>query len=169
MWRFYLIAAVVVAVIGSIVVAQRLAMNGVRVHGDVRGTPRPAAGNANAGFVVTPPPFFDGEGGWVLSALPDCFDQLSSAQGPARLMRGRVPPDRERVAPGTTLHAGNCAVMVRAHDVWVFRGRDRLRVPPEARFYDTPSGLALVYGHGGRIEKRVYRAAATPAGAAGGG
>ncbi len=108
---------------------------------------------------MTPPPFFDGQGGWVLSALPDCFDQHSAIEGPAALVRTHVPPRRDRVPAGTMLRAGNCTVFVRAHDVWVFRGGDRLRVPPDAALFRTKAGLALVYAHAGRTAVRVYHAA----------
>jgi hypothetical protein len=156
-WRFYLIASLIVVAAGSVLFAHRLAA-GRRPEAGVKASPRPARGNANAGFVVTPPPFFDGEGSWVLSALPDCFDQLSSTEGPTALVRRHVPPARFRIVPGTTLHAGNCTVYVRSNDVWVFRGADRLRVPPDARLFRAPSGTTLVYDHGGRTEVRVYHA-----------
>ncbi len=105
---------------------------------------------------MTPPPSFVGEGPWVLSALPSCFTQQSSKEGPSELLRADVPQDALRIAPGTTLHRGNCTVIVRADDIWVFRGRDRLRVPPDARLYDGPEGLTLVHRRGGRTQVRVY-------------
>jgi len=162
MWRFYLIATALVVAIGSIVVAHRFAVTAWRPRAQTPHRAPPASGNGNAGFVVTPPPFFDGQGGWVLSALPACFDQLSATEGPAALMRGRVPPARERVPPGTTLRAGNCSVYVRPHDVWVFRGRDRLRVPPDAGLFRTAAGLTLLYAHADRVDVRVYHAAPAP-------
>ena len=67
---------------------------------------------------------------------------------------------RTRIAPGISLRSGGCTVLVRAHDVWVYRGGDRLRVPPEARLFDAKDGLTLVYEHAGRAEVRVYRRAA---------
>jgi hypothetical protein len=93
----------------------------------------------------------------VLSALPGCFAQQSSIEGPAQALTFHVPPPRERIAPGTRIRSGNCTVLVRAHDVWVYRGKDRLRVPPEARLYDTRAGLTLVYEHAGQAEVRIYR------------
>ncbi len=158
MWRFYLIATAIVAIAGSILFAHRLAASGWKLHADVKASPPAAHGNANEGFVVTPPPSFDGQGGWVMSALPDCFDQLSSIEGPSDLVRSRVPPEGARIAAGTTLRAGNCTTYVRAHDVWLFRGADRLRVPPQARLFRTHAGLVLVYDHAGRTEVRVYNA-----------
>jgi hypothetical protein len=156
MWRFYAIATVVVFVIGSIAFAHRIATNGWTLRPDTKNTHSTASGNGNAGFVTTPEPSFNGQGGWVLSALPSCFVQQSAKEGPSALLIRAIPPDRARIAPGTTLHRGNCTVVVRADDIWVTRGGDRLRVPPDARLYATPDGLTLVYRHGGRTEIRVY-------------
>lgn len=156
MWRYYLIATLVVVAFGSAVFAHRFAANGWKLHADVKGPPPPAHGNANTGFVATPAPYFLGQGGWVLSALPECFVQQSSIEGPSPLVTGDVPQTALRIAPGTTLRRANCTVLVRPHDIWVYRGRDRLRVPPEARLYHGPQGLTLVFEHGGRTEVRVY-------------
>jgi hypothetical protein len=156
MLRYYLIATVIVVAFGSIVFAHRFAANGWKLHAEATGLPSAAHGNSNEGFVATPEPFFVGQGPWVLSALPTCFVQQSSKEGPSRLMHADVPQDAARIAPGTTLHRANCNVLVRAHDVWVYRGGDRLRVPPEARLYNGPEGLTLVYEHAGRTQVRVY-------------
>ncbi|HEY0394541.1 MAG TPA: hypothetical protein VGD01_08585 [Candidatus Elarobacter sp.] len=159
MLRYYALAALIVAALGSALFAHRLAMQGWKLRPDAKATPAPATahGNANEGFVATPEPYFAGQGGWVLSALPGCFDQLSSIEGPSLALTFHVPPPSQRVAPGTTLHSGNCRVLVRPHDLWVWRGKDRLRVPPEARLFDAKDGLTLVYEHAGKTEVRVYR------------
>jgi hypothetical protein len=157
MLRYYAIAALIVAAIGSALFGHRLAMQGWKLHADTKGTPAPAHGNANEGFVTTPEPYFVGQGGWVLSALPGCFEQVSSIQGPSLALTFHVPPPSQRVAPGTTLRSGNCTVTVRPHDLWVWRGKDRLRVPPEARLFNAKDGLTLVYEHAGKAEVRVYR------------
>ncbi|MDB5070812.1 MAG: hypothetical protein JWM87_1923 [Candidatus Eremiobacteraeota bacterium] len=156
MLRYYVIASVIIVAFGSVVFAHRFAANGWKLHADATGPPSAAHGNANEGFVATPAPFFVGQGSWVLSALPACFVQVSSKQGPSSLLRADVPQAALRIAPGATLRRANCTVLVRAHDIWVYRGRDRLRVPPEARLYDGPQGLTLVYEHAGRTEVRVY-------------
>ena len=156
MLRYYVMATIIVVAFGSVVFAHRFAVNGWKLHADATGPPSAAHGNSNEGFVATPAPFFVGQGPWVLSALPACFVQQSSKQGPSRLMHADVPQDAARIAPGTTLHRANCNVLVRAHDIWVYRGGDRLRVPPEARLYNGPEGLTLVYEHAGRTEVRVY-------------
>ncbi len=92
----------------------------------------------------------------MLSALPSCFVQQQSMSGKAAQLAHDLPPERLRIAPGTTLRRGNCVVTVRAHDILVARGADRLHVPAEARLYDTPKGLTLVYERHGRTQIRVY-------------
>jgi hypothetical protein len=156
MLRYYAIAAVIVVAFGSVVFAHRFASNGWKLHADATGPPSRAHGNSNEGFVATPAPFFVGQGSWVLSALPTCFVQQTAKEGPSPLMRDDVPQAALRIAPGTTLRRANCTVLVRAHDIWVYRGADRLRVPPEARLYNGPQGLTLVYEHAGRTQVRVY-------------
>ena len=157
MWRYYLIATLIVVAVGSALFARQLSLRDVKLHAQTKGTPPPAHGNANEGFVATPEPYFSGQGGWVLSALPACFEQLSSIEGPSQALVFHIPPARERIAPGTRIARGNCTVLVRAHDIWVYRGNDRLRVPPEARLFDAQDGLTLVYEHAGRTDVRVYR------------
>lgn len=156
MWRYYLAATLIVIVLGSALVAHRLAANSGNRDARAHAPPPPHAG-PNAGFVTTPAPSFVGQGGWVLSALPDCFEQLSAIEGPVRALTFHVPPARERIAPGATLRSGRCTVTVGAHEVTVVRGRDRLRVPPEARLYAAKAGLTLVFDHGDAAEVRVYR------------
>jgi len=156
MWRFYAIATVIVCVIGSIVFAHRMVTNSWTLRPNHEATHPSAPHNGNAGFVTTPAPSFTGQGGWVLSALPSCFTQQSAKEGPSPLLERDIPPAKSRIAPGTTLHRGNCTVMVRADDIWVTRGPDHLRVPPDARLYTTRDGLTLVYRRGDRTEIRNY-------------
>jgi hypothetical protein len=155
MGRYYLIACVLVLAVGTAIFANRMrALREFDVRGAVVGTPTPTRANPSE----SPVPFgtFTGEGPWVLSALPGCFVQQSSLIGTTSQLTFDVPPAGERIAPGTTFQQGNCVVMVRAHDIWIARGTDRLRVPPEARLYRTPKGLALVYEHNGHGQIRVY-------------
>lgn len=155
MLRFYALAALLVVVLGSILVAHRLATSRPHVI-TAKVSPPAAHPGPNNGFVTTPEPFFQGQGDWVMSALPGCFDQLSSIEGPSQALTFHVPPAAERIAPGTRLRSGNCTLLVRPHDVWVYRGGDRLRVPPEARLFAAKDGLTLVYDHAGRTTVRVY-------------
>jgi len=157
MWRYYLIAALIVLAVGSVLFANRLASNGWKLNAQTPGSPPPAHPGPNEGFVTTPEPNFSGQGGWVLSALPGCFEQLSSIEGPSLALTFHIPPARERILPGTSLHSGNCTILVRDHDVWIYRGGDRVRVPSEARLYDTKGGLTLVYDRAGRTQVRIYR------------
>jgi hypothetical protein len=157
MWRYYLIAALIVLAVGSVLFANRLASNGWKLNAQTPGSPPPAHPGPNEGFVTTPEPNFSGQGGWVLSALPGCFEQLSSIEGPSLALTFHIPPARERILPGTSLRSGNCTILVRDHDVWIYRGGDRVRVPSEARLYGTKDGLTLVYDHAGRTQVRIYR------------
>lgn len=155
MGRFYLIATLIVVAIGSVVFAHRLAtLRDFDVRAQASGTPTPTRGGGDA--VPTPSATFSGDGPWVLSALPSCFVQQSSIVGTTAQLTYDVPPASERIPPGTTLHRGSCTLRVREHDIWVIRGSDRLRVPPEARLYRTKKGLTLVYERDGRMEIRVY-------------
>jgi hypothetical protein len=154
MWRYYAAATLVVAAIGSVVFAHRLSTGEWDVRATPQGTPTVTRGNGETG---TPGTAFSGEGPWVLSALPDCFDQQSSIVGtPMQLVFDR-PPARDRLPAGTVLHRGPCTVVVRDDSIFVARGADRLRVPPSARLYRTQAGLVLVYERGSRAEIRVYK------------
>jgi hypothetical protein len=156
MWRFYGIAAVIVVAIGAVVFGHRLASGDF----DVRGGPDPhRTPTVTRGADVRAPAAarFSGDGPWVMSALPGCFDQQSSKIGPAGLLAKDVPPERERLRPATTLRRGACTIVVGEHDVYVYRGEDRLRVPPEARLYAHGERLTLVwFGPYGRTEIRKY-------------
>ena len=151
--RYYLIATAIVVAIGGLLFAHRLAPPDLRIVAKPTGTPTVETHVAEA--PATAPPF-SGQGPWVLSALPGCFDEQSRVSGPAAALLAKVPPAAERIAPGTTLRAGDCTLIVRAHDIWVARGPDRLRVPPDAALYRIGGGLTLVARSGGRIEIRRY-------------
>lgn len=154
MTRYYFIATAIVVLIGGLVFAHRLAPPDLRISARATGTPTvesPASAPAGA----TPRPFA-GQGSWVLSALPACFDERSRAVGPASELAAKIPPAAERLAPGTTLRRADCTVLVRERDLWVSRGADRLRVPPEAALYRDGDRLTLVVRAGDRLEIRRY-------------
>jgi hypothetical protein len=151
--RYYLIATAIVVAIGGLFFAHRLAPPDLRISAKPTGTPTVETHVAAA--PATPAPF-SGQGAWVLSALPDCFDEQSRTSGPSAALRAKLPPAAARIAPGTTLHVADCTVLVRARDIWVERGPDRLRVPPEAALYRTGGGLTLVVRSAGRVEIRRY-------------
>jgi hypothetical protein len=45
---------------------------------------------------------------------------------------------------------------VRDRELWIARGADRLRVPPDAYLYRDAGGLTLVFIHGAQAEIRKY-------------
>lgn len=153
MIRYYIIATAIVLIFGSIVFAHRLAPPNLRIAARPTGTPTVETHVAEAPATARP---FTGQGPWVLSALPDCFDEQSRVSGPAAEVAPKLPPAADRIAPGTTLRAGDCTLQVRARDIWVDRGADRLRVPPEAALYRVDGRLVLAVRSGGQLEIRRY-------------
>lgn len=153
MTRYYLIATALVVLFGSIVFAHRLTRPNLHIVAQVAAPPRPEtpARSANA----TAPPF-SGQGSWVLSALPGCFDEQSVTRGPAAELAARVPPAAARVASGTTLRAGDCTLVVRRRDIWIARGSDHLRVPPDSALYAVDGEYELVTHDGPTLELRRY-------------
>ncbi|HEV3153900.1 MAG TPA: hypothetical protein VGZ02_08865 [Candidatus Baltobacteraceae bacterium] len=158
--KYLLIATVLVVVAVSIVAAyanrQQLALKIKSVYVPV--TPKPvtpfAEGARRNGA-------FTGEGTWALSALPECFTQISRTTGPLSYVLEHLPRGAVRVSPGTTLAAADCRVFVHNGSVWVWRGMDRLRVPPPARLYQAPGSggvrtLALLQGWRSASDLRIY-------------
>jgi len=152
--RYYLLAMVIVVLVGSIIVAHRGPAPDLRIVSEPTGTP--SAGSPTASDAPVVPPPFAGEGTWVLSALPGCFDERSRVRGPAAALAAKVPPEAARIRSGTTVEAGPCRLLVRADDIWVFRGADRLRVPPHAALYQVAGRLTLVVRNAGVLEIRRY-------------
>jgi hypothetical protein len=153
MIRYYLAATAIVVLIGSLVFAHQLKSPDLRIVAQPTGTPtmtRPDGGADAAGGG------FSGQGAWVLSALPSCFDEQSRVRGPAAQMRAKVPPAAERIPAGTAFTRGDCAVVVGPDDIRVTRGSDRVRVPPPAALYRDGAGLTLVTSSAGSIEVRRY-------------
>ena len=163
MWRYYAAATLIVLVAGSILFGHRLRTGNWDLRARPSGTPTITRGAGDG------PPraqdVFVGEGPWVLSALPACFEQQSAIEGSWVALSFDIPPQRERIPSGTTLHRGPCTIVVRARDLLISRGRDRLLVPQDARLYQTPKGLVLVFERGGHAQIRVYHDA-RPLGAA---
>jgi hypothetical protein len=151
--RYYIIATAIVVVFGSIVFAHRLAPPNLRISAQPTGTPTVETRFSEAPATARP---FTGQGPWVLSALPGCFDEQSRVSGPFAGVEPKLPPATERIAPGTTLHVGECTLAVRDRDIWVERGADRLRVPPDATLYRVDGHLILAVRSGGQLEIRRY-------------
>jgi hypothetical protein len=152
-FRYYLIATAIVVLIGSVVFAHRLAPPDLRIAARPTGTPTVETHVAEVPATARP---FTGQGPWVLSALPGCFDEQSRVSGPVAALEPRLPPPGDRISPGTTLQAGDCTVQVRARDIWVDRGSDRLRVPPDAALYRVAGRLVLAVRSNGQLEIRRY-------------
>ncbi len=154
MVRYYLLATLIVVAFGSLVFAHRLAAPDLRVSARATGTPTvESPSRPEAAATIAP---FSAEGPWVLSALPACFDEQSRVRGPLALLRAKLPPASERLAAGTTLRAGPCTLLVKAHELVVERGADRLRVPPESALYRDGAQLILVAHDGDAVEIRRY-------------
>jgi hypothetical protein len=153
-FRYYVIATAIVAVIGGLIFAHRLASPDLQISAQPTGTPTVETRVADDA-PVTPQPF-SGQGPWVLSALPDCFDERSRVRGPIGALEAEFPPASTRIAPGTALRVRGCTLIVRPHDIWVERGADRLRVPPDAALYRVAGRLTLTVRTGGEVEIRRY-------------
>lgn len=54
------------------------------------------------------------------------------------------------------MHAGPCTIFIRNGELIVTRGEDRLRIPPHAVLYRTPTGLALLYTTATSADLRTY-------------
>ncbi len=153
MLRYYVIATAIVVALGGLVFARRLTAPDLRIEARPTGTPTVETHHAED---AAAPGAFSGQGPWVLSALPDCFDEQSRIRGPAGLLAPRVPPAADRIPAGTILSAGACTLTVGAHDIRVTRGPDHLRVPPEAALYRAGGRLVLVARSGADLEIRRY-------------
>lgn len=153
MTRYYLIATVIVIVFGSIVFGHRLAAPDLKISAQPSGTPTVEQHDARVSATAQP---FSGQGPWVLSALPRCFDEQSRVTGPYAELAAKLPAAADRIAPGTTLKVGECTLEVRARDIWVDRAGDRLRVPPEAMLYRVGDRLILAVHTGRQLEIRRY-------------
>ena len=112
---------------------------------------------------------FTGDAPWALSALPECFSQLARTTGPPAYVQAHIPNDAIRVTPGTTITAADCRVFAHGSEVWVWRGADRMRIPPPARLYETSAStgsrkLLLLQGSQHGFELRIYSMVPSPQG-----
>ncbi len=149
-------AAVLVAVLGSIAFSRRGQAPDLKISGRVTGTPTPTAQRPDAPESGAPQMNFLGAGSWTMSALPSCFRERERMRGPLAQLRAKFPPAAERVPPASIVRSGDCTVFVGRDDLRISRGRDRLRVPPDAALYRDARGLTLVYIDGSRAEIRRY-------------
>jgi hypothetical protein len=156
LWRFILIAAIIVIVAGSAIVAQRRASVAIHVSATPSGTPTPTVESVPAsGPVPQPRQTFTASAPWALSALTDCFTESDRTSGPLAKVRPLFPPDRERLLPGTQFERGPCRVEVHPDSVIVVRGTDRMRVP-HGKLYRTGDHLIVVSTDGPTADMRTY-------------
>ena len=123
---------------------------------NVNVSPKPAPPNSFA--PATPPPLRI-VAPWILSALPGCFAQISDTTGPPPYVRAHLPAGSTQVAPSTRLAYGDCVILVRREDAFVWRGNDRFYIPPHVRFYTAGASVALLRDDGVGMDLRVYQPA----------
>jgi hypothetical protein len=74
-------------------------------------------------------------------------------------VRGHLPPGSVPIVPPATLVYGDCSIRIAGSEAYVWRGADRLRIPPHARFYRAEGLLALIRETPQGAELRVYEPA----------
>lgn len=97
-----------------------------------------------------------GDAPWAMSALPECFTQVSKTSGPRAYVLAHLPAGATMMRPGESVSLSDCTLQVSGDTILVTRGADRLRIPPIARLYRAGTSLALLRGGGGGLELRVY-------------
>jgi hypothetical protein len=152
----YLALATVLVLATAIVVAgwglrDRLRINVGEGHG------RGGAPNPQASTTPPPPSTLAGDAPWALSALPECFEQLSVDTGPRAFLLRHLPAGSVRVAPPARLEFADCTISAIRDEVYVRRGGDAFRIPPPATLYHSPGRLSLLRATGGGGELRVYQ------------
>jgi hypothetical protein len=120
-----------------------------------QGTPGPPQGG---GADHTPLPV-TGPAPWALSALPECFRQVSSRAGPPAFARAGFPRGARLVGAPATLHVADCTLTIGAESATVRRGENVLVIPPVARVYTDAGRLILDRRDGPREDVRVYATA----------
>lgn len=144
MLRYFAIATVIVLTIAVYVTA--------RTHLRL-------PGHVNFWKATASPPPADsvtGNAPWALSALPDCFTQISDTTGSASFVAARLPAGAQPVPAGAHLKYGTCTILVRSDELIVKRGSDLMRVPPHARLYTTGKTLALLRTSAAYSDLRLY-------------
>jgi hypothetical protein len=161
MLRYYLAAAAIVAIVGALAAVHakrahdlRIASVQVTVPPKVTQQQNDPSGHAAERFAAT--------GAWVLSALPDCFVQTAERRGPPAFVRRALAPHALRLAAGTRFTEASCTIDVRANDVVVTRGADRMLVTSPAALYVSAGSLVLVRRDGASAEARTYAVASAP-------
>lgn len=159
MFRYILIATVLVVGAGVIVAGyanrEQLALKIKSVYAPV--PPKPVSPVASTRGVNRA---FIADARWAFSALPECFTQQSHSTGPGSYVLPLLPKDARPVPAGYAVFAGDCRAFVHGTQIWIWRGADRLRIPPPARLYESGSGssrmLELLQGPPDALDLRVY-------------
>ena len=155
MLPYYAVAAVLVLVAIAIFASVQRRSREVRVSSEpAHGTPSPPRREAPSTFL---PAAVTGTAPWALSAVPECFHQESEAHGSAAFVAARLPAQARRLAPGSTLVAADCTLLVGAETLTLRRGAEQLVVPPETRAYALGERLAVLREAGAKSDLRVYR------------
>jgi hypothetical protein len=118
--------------------------------------PKPSAALSHAG---APAPAMRGDAPWALSALPECLIQTSESSGSLEYVRAHLPRGAVPIVPPATLVYGDCSIRIAGSEAYVWRGSDRLRIPPRAQFYRAEGHLALIHETAQGAELRVYEPA----------
>ncbi len=152
----YLALATVLVLGVAIVISGWGLRDRLRINvGEGRG--RGGAPNPQATSTPPPPSRLAGDAPWALSALPECFEQLSVDTGNRGFLLRHLPADSIRVAPPARLEYADCWIYIVRDEVYVQRGRDAFRIPPPARLYRSPGRLSLLRTSAGGGELRVYQ------------
>ncbi len=91
-----------------------------------------------------------------MSSLPECFREREFTRGTLADLRAKFPPASARIRPPAVVRSGDCTIVVGERELWIARGLDRLRVPPQAELFRDATGLTLVYVEGTHAEIRRY-------------
>ena len=101
---------------------------------------------------------FTGDAPWALSALPECFFPASeSTAASLSYVLAHLPRGAAMVRPPARLTYHDCTIRVAGDEVFVDRGKDRLRIPPPVRLYAAGRSLAVLRVTDGHYELRNYR------------
>lgn len=154
MWRYFALATAIVLAVFAIVAALPHAPGPDRQSRYSPGgqTPGPAQRDDRSG---TPLPV-SGEAPWALSALPECFRQISVARGSAAFVRAKIPRGAFRVPIGARFVSGDCRIWVRAGGANVERGANHLHIPTPLGVYVAERQLLLESDDGERGIVRTY-------------
>jgi hypothetical protein len=118
----------------------------------VQSTGSPSAPRPQSRSTLVPPDV-NGNAPWALSALPECFEQVLSAHGPAAYVLSQLPPGSQAVRGPAELRNADCRLEIRPNVATVERGAERLVIPPVTQFYRWPDRIGFVHRAGKRAAR----------------